>query len=187
MDWRYIGVFLLAILLDGGFVYGQKMSVSTNLAGYAALGTLNAEIAYSVSRHWSLQVGAEYNPWTFRKGITGKQFQMRRQSYSASVKYWFWHFGSGWWTEGKIQYQEYNEGGLMRRRTEEGDRFGLGFAAGYTYMLHPNINIDFGLGFWGGYAKYVQFRCPSCGLMDRKGNKAFILPDDILIAITYVF
>ena len=95
MDLRYIGVFLLAILLDVGLVYGQRMSVSTNLAGYAALGTLNAEMSYSVLRHWSLQIGAEYNPWTFHRGIPGKQFQMRRQSYYASVKYWFWHYGSG--------------------------------------------------------------------------------------------
>ena len=187
MDLRYIGVFLLAILLDGGLVYGQRMSVSTNLAGYAALGTLNAEMSYSVLRHWSLQIGAEYNPWTFHRGIPGKQFQMRRQSYYASVKYWFWHYGSGWWTAGKLQYQEYNEGGLLRRKTEEGDRVGVGFTAGYTYMLHSNINIDFGLGFWGGISKYCQYSCPSCGLAEKRALKGFFLPDNILIAITYVF
>ena len=54
-------------------------------------------------------------------------------------------------------------------------------------MLHSNINIDFGLGFWGGISKYCQYSCPSCGLAEKRALKGFFLPDNILIAITYVF
>ena len=38
-------------------------SVSTNLVGYAWLGTLNAEGSYAFDRKWSVTAGVEYNPY----------------------------------------------------------------------------------------------------------------------------
>ena len=187
MNMRYIGVFLFVFFLCEGVVSGQRLAVSTNIMGYAALGTLNAGLSYSVSQHWSVQAGLEYNPWTFRKNAPGKQFQSRKKGLSAGMRYWYWHSNSGWWTEGKLKYQEYNAGGLIRRRTEEGDRFGFVMAAGYTYMLHPRINLEFGFGVCGGIKKYTVYSCPSCGVIERYGKKAFFIPDDLIATVSYVF
>jgi hypothetical protein len=165
----------------------QTFSVSTDLLGYARLGTMNLDISYSVSRRWSLVAGARYNPFTFRKDDPQRQFQLRQLSCSAGVRMWPWHAGSGWWLAGKVRYQEYNEGGVVSRKTEEGDRFGTGFYAGYTHMLSSHFNLEFGFGLWAGVAFYRQYSCPACGDSLSSGSRFFISPDDFMISVAYVF
>lgn len=165
----------------------QRVSVATNLLDYACLGTFNAEVSYSLSRHWSITAGARYNPFTFYKGDEDRQFQYRQQSYALGARMWPWHSLSGWWFAGKLRYQEYNHGGILSRQTEEGDRIGLGLYAGYTHMLSRHFNIEFGLGLWGGTAWYRRYSCPYCGLTLGQGRKWFVLPDDVMISFAYVF
>lgn len=165
----------------------QTVSLSTNLLDYACLGTLNADVSYSLSRRWSITAGARYNPFTFRKGDPDKQFQLRQQSYSLGARLWPWHTWSGWWFAGKLRYQEYNSGGIRSLETREGDRFGAGLYAGYTYMLTSHLNIEFGLGLWSGLDVYRCYSCPVCGVTLESGKTHFILPDDIMISLAYVF
>ena len=165
----------------------QTVSLSTNLLDYACLGTLNADVSYSLSRRWSVTAGARYNPFKFRKGDPDKQFQLRQQSYSLGARLWPWHTWSGWWFAGKLRYQEYNSGGIRSLETREGDRFGAGLYAGYTYMLTSHLNIEFGLGLWSGLDVYRCYSCPVCGVTLESGKTHFILPDDIMISLAYVF
>ncbi len=179
---------MTAVLMAAGLAcQAQKFSVSTNILDYFALGTINAEGAYSVSRRVSLTASARLNPFTFRESEPEKQFQMRQQSYSLGVRVWPWHIWSGWWFAGKGRYQEYNFGGIVSPETSEGDRAGLGLYAGYTYMLSPHFNIEFGAGIWGGADIYRTYSCPSCGVTVDEGVKAFFLPDDIMLSLVYVF
>lgn len=165
----------------------QTLALSTNVIDYACLGTLNMESSYAVGQHWSLSVSARYNPFTYLKGDVERQFQYRQQSYALGTRYWLWHSFSGWWTGCKVRYQEYNVGGLLSREAEEGDRMGLGLAAGYTYMLSKHFNLEFGLGLWSGMAWYRRYSCPVCGLTTASGRKWFLLPDDVMLSLAYVF
>ncbi len=174
-------------LLQTFTVSAQKASVSTNLLDYACLGTFNAEFSYSLTQHWSMTAGCRYNPFTFRKGDPDRQFQYRQQAYSLGVRAWPWHSFSGWWFAGKLKYQEYNHGGLVSRETEEGDRAGAGLYAGYTHMISRHFNLEFGLGVWSGYAWYRKYSCPMCGLTVENGRKWFLLPDELMISLAYVF
>lgn len=181
-------ILLSAVLLAlSSALYAQKASISTNLLGYAALGTMNVDASYAVSRHWSLSAGLKYNPFTFRKGDASRQFQCRQQSYSVGARMWPWHIWTGWWFASKLRYQEYNIGGLPGPETREGDRVGAGLYSGYSYMLSSHFNIEFGLGFWAGLDMYRKYSCPICGITVDSGRKAFILPDDLMISIVYVF
>ncbi len=179
----------LAVLLlsCGKECRAQRFSVSTNLLDYASLGTMNVEGSYSMSRRVSLTVGAKYNPFTFRKSVPERQFQLRQQSYSLGIRVWPWHTWSGWWFATKGRYQEYNFGGLISPETSEGDRVGLGLYAGYTHMLGPHFNMEFGLGAWGGMDFYRKYSCQVCGMTIDSGEKLFVLPDDIMISLVYVF
>jgi len=165
----------------------QTFSVSTDLLGYARLGTMSIDASYAVARRWSLIAGARYNPFTYRKSDPDRQFQNRQQSYAVGMRLWPWHTWSGWWFAGKLRYQEYNKGGIISRKTEEGDRFGAGIYAGYTHMLSSHINLEFGMGLWSGLSVYRQYSCPACGLTLSSGNKFFLLPDDVMISLAYVF
>ena len=71
-------------------VHAQDFSLSTDLLGYARLGTMNVDASYAVSRRWSIVAGARYNPFTFRKGDIERQFQSRQQSYSIGARAKAW-------------------------------------------------------------------------------------------------
>lgn len=179
-------VAVLSFLLVSTVVFSQEWSVSTNLLGYVNLGTLNAEVSYAAAQRVSVTASVKYNPFTYRRG-TAKQFQNRQQTYAAGIRWWPWHSLSGWWVAAKLQYQEYNTGGILSRRTEEGDKAGFGLTAGYTCMLHPHVNIEFGMGAWTGCRWYTVYSCPKCGITEDSGIKAFVLPNDLLVSIVYVF
>ena len=185
-DMKRIGVAVIILLVSSTVVFSQEFSLSTNLVGYANLGTMNAEFSYAATRHISVNASVKYNPFTFHKG-TSRQFQSRQQSYAAGIRWWPWHSLSGWWVAAKLQYQEYNAGGILSCRTEEGDRAGVGLTVGYTYMLHPHVNMEFGLGGWAGCKWYTVYSCPKCGIKEENGRKAFILPNDLIVSIAYVF
>lgn len=182
-------VFLLSVIMGLLSIssYAQKISVSTNIIDYLALGTMNADVSYAFSQHWSMTAGVRYNPFTFRKGEPRRQFQCRQQSYSLGVRMWLWHTWSGWWFAAKLRYQEYNAGGIFSQETQEGDRIGAGLYSGYTYMISNHFNVEFGIGLWGGSDIYSRYDCPVCGVCTSSGRKGFLLPDDLMIALVYVF
>jgi hypothetical protein len=179
-----LSVFMLATALPS---LAQKLSISANLLDYACLGTLNMDVSYSVSRRWSVVAGARYNPFTFNAGDPDEQFQYRQQSYAVGARMWPWHTMSGWWIAGKVRYQEYCYGGIFSDEAEEGDRFGAGLYAGYTYMLSPHWNLEFGVGMWGGRSWYKTYSCPACGITVDSGATWFARPDDVMMSFVYVF
>ena len=180
---------ILAALLIFWHIHSgaQKVSVSTNALDYVALGTMNLDVSYAFSRHWSAVAGVRYNPFTFMKGNPQRQFQCRQQSYSAGVRMWPWHIWSGWWFASKIRYQEYNVGGIQSPETREGDRLGMGLYSGYAHMISDHFNIEFGLGLWAGWDYYKRYNCPMCGIRIEEGRGGFLLPDDVMVSLVYVF
>ena len=54
-------------------------------------------------------------------------------------------------------------------------------------MLAEHINLDFGLGLWGGYTMYSRYSCTKCGEMLDSGGKWFILPDEIIVSLSFIF
>jgi hypothetical protein len=174
----------------------QTWAVAVNAADAIELGTIGVEGSAAVGQHWSIHAGAKVNPWTFGKKDTSNglfsepnpdQKQDRKQSYALGVRWWPWNIYSGWWIAGKAQYQEYNRGGIFRQTSEEGDAFGAALSGGYSLMLKEHINLDFGLGLWGGWTKYTTYACPSCGKVEDQGDKWFILPNEVIISLVYIF
>ncbi len=166
--------------------YQARLALSQNLADYLFLGTLNAGVQYSVHRNWTLGVGARYNNWTWRHR-QDTQFESRQQTYYVGARWWPWYTYSGWWAGGKLQYQEYNRGGIRGPETEEGDAFGLSLGGGYAVHVNHWLNVDFGLFGWGGMTKYVTYACPYCGQRTDAGTKAFFLPDEVRVALQFIF
>ncbi|MBR1705301.1 MAG: DUF3575 domain-containing protein [Bacteroidales bacterium] len=174
-----------ALIFVGTVCSAQQFAVGTNVLDYADLGTLNIEGSASVARRWTLVAAARYNPFLYQ--AEEGPVSARQQVYAAGVRYWPWHVYSGWWLGTVLQYQEYNRGGIRSPETDEGDRYGAGFSVGFSYMLHPHVNLEAGLGFWGGYDRYVTYSCPVCGLTRAAGERFFLLPNDLKLALLYVF
>ena len=163
-----------------------RLALSQNLADDLFLGTLNAELQYSVHRNWTLGAGSRYNNWTWRYRQED-QFESRQKTFYIAARWWPWYTYSGWWAGGKLQYQEYNRGGLAGPGTEEGDAFGFSFGGGYAVHVNSWLNVDFGLFGWGGITKYVTYACPYCGQRTDAGTKGFLLPDEVRVAVQFVF
>lgn len=163
----------------------RNFALSTNVLGYADLGTLNLEASYGVARHWSINAGLKYNPFSYGSGENSAARKQR--SVSAGARYWPWHVYSGWWVSSEMRYQEYSHGGLSSPETSEGDRLGIAVGGGYSYMLTPHLNMDFGVSLWSGYDAYRTFDCRNCGRVVGSGERAFFLPGDIIFALTYIF
>lgn len=174
-----------ALLCLGCMAAAQEFGVSANLAELAAGGTLNIEASYGFARHWSVNAGAKFNPFSFGEGTDA--VLLRQRSLSAGTRWWPWHIYSGWWMGAAMRYQEFAEGGLSGPETTEGDRFGGALSAGYSAMLGPHVNLDFGLGAWGGYSIYTTYACQSCGRRIAAGSRTFILPGDIILAVSFIF
>ena len=185
---RFSSVPLLAaaLLFSAPAARAQRFSAGSNLVDWLSFGTLNADASVAVSQHYSLHIGAELNPWTFRAGSQEKQMQMRQNSYWGGLRWWPWHIYSGWWIGADLRYTLYNAGGIVSRRTEEGEAWGAGAYGGYAVMLNEYLNLDLGIGLWGGYKTYRQYACPVCGPLLEAGDKAFLLPD-ARIALQFIF
>lgn len=165
---------------------GQRMAVATDMVGYADMATLNGELSVSLAQHWSATAGFRYNPFTF-KDKSGDPVTNRQRAAAVGARYWPWHVFSGWWFAAKAQYQEFNRGGIKSPQTREGDRYGAGVSAGFTYMIASWLNLELSLGTWGGVEAYKVYECPVCGDMKQQGQKSFLLPNDVGLAFSFVF
>ena len=178
-------VILLLLLLTGGRAQAQQASVSVNAVDCANFGTINAEASAAVARHWTVNAGARYNPWSFGEGDS--RVQNRTRTFYAGTRWWPWNIYSGWWMGARAQWEEYNRGGIVSLQTEEGDAWGAALSGGYSLMLHRNLNLDFGLGLWGGWKTYTVYRCPTCGKVEDEGSKVFFMPSDVSVSLMFTF
>ena len=165
----------------------QNLSLSTNFVDWGFFGTANLSFEAALSQHFSLETGAKYNPWTIKKNSTRPIKNQQMTGYVAA-KYWFWYVYSGWWMSGKAKFSDYTQTGLLKSTMDEGKSLGAGLAFGYSYMLGKHFNIDLGLGLWGGRTfDYVSYHCAECMKVEKSGAKWFIGPDNIEVALKYVF
>lgn len=184
LRFALVALMLSALCSRAG---AQGASLSTNVFDYAQLGTLNMEASCGFARHWSINAGVKYNPWDFVNPKTQDRIQARQRALSIGTRFWPWHIYSGWWISGKMQYQEFSQGGIRSLETSEGDRYGGGLSGGFTYMIHKHLNVEVGVGIWAGHETYTTYACPVCGRVVAKGEGVFMRPNDFLLSLSYVF
>jgi len=172
--YRIVAV-LIILVCSSRAAEAQNYAVSTNVMSWAGLGTINAEGSLSVHRHISLHAGAVANPW---KLTTPTNVELRNRQYGgyAGVRYWPWHVYSEWWVGAKLQYKHFNQLGLLSSAPMKGHAFGPGISGGYTFMLSRHVNLDLGVGIWGG------------GLIKSEETpKAFVFLDNVIVSFVYIF
>lgn len=181
---RWATISLLCLLVSNIQANGQELALTTNIADYLNLGTMNIGAEYGIDRHWSVNAGLKYNPFTFGqdKGLRDKE-----RSLAVGAKFWPWHIFSGWWLSSSAKYQEYNTANPRSPLTIEGDRLGATAGAGYTYMINEHLNLDIGASFWAGYEKRTTYSCPTCGYVVGRSERTFFLPSEVILALTYIF
>ena len=166
----------------------QRVSVGTNILQWANLGTINAEVSYAPVRHLSIIAAARYNGWQFNTSQEHLIIQNRQTTVSLGMRYWPWYVYSGWWLGLKGQYKDFATSGIWRPSLNTGTSIGVGLSFGYTVLLHERLNLDFGIGAWGGHMlKHILYECPICLDIRETGPQGFVGIDEICISLIYIF
>ena len=126
----------------------KNWALSLNLVDYARLGTAQGSIQYGISRHVSIDAAARVN--------------RHSQLFSVGARWWPWYIYSGWWVKGLAQIEI------------EEEAYGTGLSFGYSLLLSRWLNLDLGIGGWGGRK----------GTGDRSW---FLAPNEITAALMFVF
>lgn len=166
-------------------LYGQNYSISTNLVDYLALGTLNLELSYPISRNYSLNLRGEYNPFSFKSSSS----DLRNKHFAISIggRYWMWHVNSGWFLGSYIAYSKYSISGIFTKKSYEGNAIGATIGGGYAWMLARGVNLELGLGAFVGVTDYTRYSCVRCGVREKDKTKFFVTPADVLIGLNFLF
>ena len=166
----------------------QEVALSTNMADYIDLGTLNMAMSYALSRHWSAEAIFKYNPFSYSiQAAAGSVIQNKQRALGAGARFWPWHVYSGWWLSLRGQWQEYNRSLRSDEDAVEGDRWGGALSGGYSYMLSKHLNLEVGAGVWAGYGSQTRYACPRCGRIVSSDRGTFVLPSDVILAVSYIF
>ena len=171
---------------EGVLDQNARVAISTNVADYVYLLTPNADLQVAIGRQVTLQGGFKYNNWSWNYA-TETEMKNRQQTYWFGARYWFWYTYSGWYASLAAQWQEYDRGGLFRKDAEAGQAYGLVASGGYAMQINRWFNIDFGLGIWGGTTAYTLYACPYCGKKLEEGRKFFVLPNEVRLALQFIF
>jgi len=118
-------------------------ALSTNLADWADFATMNAELLYGVSRHFTLDAQVQY-------GFLDTSVYDQRERYAIGARWWPWYTYSGWWVRSMLQAEIYNRQGMPVWQDGAGQAWGMSLGAGYALMLTKWLNLDLGAGVWGG-------------------------------------
>lgn len=173
---KFFILWVLAMLVKVSPVFSQnKLAISTNMVEWVDGATLNMDASYSFGAHWSMVAGVDYNPY---------KSDDKRREFSMGAKYWPWYVYSGWWFSARAQYQEFSQ---LSQQLSEGDRYGASLSIGYSRMIGKHFNLDVGWALWTGYEHYKVYGCQTCARIREQGENYFLMPDKIILSISYVF
>ena len=188
---------LLFVLLSciGLSVSAQNWAVKTNLL-YDMTATMNLGAEVHMSPQWTLDVSANWNPWTFSDNKKWKQL-----SFQPEARYWFCEAFNGHFLGAHLLGGIYNmsnwdtdftflgtDFGKLKDHRYEGWMLGAGIAYGYQWILSKHWSIEAEIGIGYVYSRYDKYRCAGCGRKTEEGKSHhFVGPTKAAVNLIYVF
>ena len=188
---------LLFVLLSciGLSVSAQNWAVKSNLL-YDMTTTMNLGAEVRMSPQWTLDVSANWNPWTFSGNKKWKQL-----SFQPEARYWFCEAFNGHFLGAHLLGGIYNmsnwdtdftflgtDFGKLKDHRYEGWMLGAGIAYGYQWILSKHWSIEAEIGIGYVYSRYDKYRCAGCGRKTEEGKSHhFVGPTKAAVNLIYVF
>lgn len=185
----------LVIILASTFTaHAQKAALKTNLL-YDATTTFNLGAEFGLSPKWTLDVSANYNPWTFNDNKKWKHWMVQPEA-----RYWLCEKFNGHFFGFHLHGGQYNIGHIdtsfkflgndfeaLKDHRFEGWFVGAGIGYGYSWVLgkHWNIEAEIALGY--AYIRYDKYKCGTCGSKVGKGVHNYVGPTKAALSLVYVF
>lgn len=182
------------LLIGTNSLRAQNVALKTNLL-YDATTTFNLGLEFSLAPKWTLDISANYNPWTFDDN---KKF--RHLYVQPEARYWFCQKMNGHFFAMHLHSGVYNVGNIdadfkflgtnfavLKEKRLEGWFVGAGIGYGYAWMLgkHWNLEAEIAIGY--AYTKYGQYPCVKCS--DKESNRVhnYVGPTKAALSLVYVF
>ena len=187
-----IGLCLLLCCLT---VRAQKAVVKSNLL-YDLTTTVNAGVEWGVSPHWTIDVSANYNGWTFADNKKWKHWLLQPEA-----RYWLCERFNGHFVGAHLLGGTYNLGNLhtdfnlfgtdfgqLKDYRYEGWMLGAGLVYGCHWILSRRWSIEAAIGVGYVYTRADKYECPHCGdkLEENKPHHYFG-PTKAAINLIYAF
>lgn len=188
---------LLFVLLSciGLSVSAQNWAVKTNLL-YDMTTTMNLGAEVRMSPQWTLDVSANWNPWTFSDNKKWKQLVVQPEA-----RYWFCEAFNGHFVGAHLLGGIYNMGnwdtdftflgtdfGKLKDYRFEGWMVGMGIAYGYQWMLSKHWSVEAEIGIGYVFSQYDKYDCATCGeTYEQDKPHHYVGPTKLALSLIYVF
>ncbi|MCD8307653.1 MAG: DUF3575 domain-containing protein [Clostridia bacterium] len=188
-------IILLVLLAAIGITAkGQDVALKTNLLS-DAFTDINLGIEIGLAPKWTLNVGGEFNDWTFSHNRKWKHWGVEPEA-----RYWFCDRFAGHFVALNAFTGQYNVGGVGKDFRFLGTDFGatinnryqgwfvgIGIGYGYDFVLgkHWNLEPEICIGY--AYLTYDKFACTGCGKLLDSGNHNYWGITKAAINLVYVF
>ncbi|MGL5682933.1 MAG: DUF3575 domain-containing protein [Marinifilaceae bacterium] len=172
----------------------QKVGIKTNLL-YDATTTFNLGVDVALSNKWSLDVSANYNPWTFSDNKKWKHWLVQPEA-----RYWLCEKFNGNFFGVHLLGTQYNFGnwntdfkflGTNLKNVKdyriEGWGVGAGVTYGHSWVLNKHFNLEAALGIGYLYMIYDRYQCPRCGEKIGKYRHNYVGPTKAALNLIYYF
>ena len=169
--------------------YSQHVAVKTN-ALYWTTATFNAGVETRLSKKWTLDVSAGWNPFTFSDNKKLKHVVVQPEA-----RYWLCAPYAGHFIGANILYSHYNAGGVrmpfgvfpdLDSHRFQGDLFGAGIGYGYHWILNNRWSIEAEIGFGAAYVDYDKYECATCGDKVGSDQKVKLMPTKAAVSLIYI-
>lgn len=181
---------MFACLCTSTLLYGQAVGIKTNIL-MDATKTINLGIEIGLSKKSTLDLYANYNPWTY-----GENKMMKMLMLQPEYRYWFCDRFNGHFIGIHAHGGVYQVAGIkmpfgiwenLEGHRYKGHFYGGGISYGYQWILNKHWNLEGNIGVGYVRAKYEQFECKTCGAKVDEGNKNYVGPTKAAISLIYLF
>ena len=188
---------LLVILMwcMGISVSAQDWSLKSNLL-HDVTATINIGVETRLKPKWTLDVSADWNPWTFSENKKWKQLSLQPEA-----RYWFCEAFNGHFVGAHLLGGIYNMGnwdtdfkflgtdfGKLQDYRYEGWMLGVGVAYGYQWLLSKHWSVEAEIGIGYVFSRADKYECATCGdKLENNEPHHYFGPTKAAINLIYVF
>jgi hypothetical protein len=168
------------------------LAVKTNLAWWAAGGTLNIAGEIGLGKRTSLELSAGLNRWNF-EGSYKDNKKLAHWLVKPEFRYWLCErFMTGHFFGVHAFYSKYNVGGydipmlFQKEFRYQGSAYGAGINYGYNWAWSKRWGIEFTIGVGVMQMDYKRFDCEKCGRELGRFKKTYFGPTELGIKLIFM-
>ena len=181
--------FVAVLLCICSNLAAQQVAVKSNLL-YDLTTTFNLGAEIGLAPQWTLDLSANYNPFTFSDAKKWKHWMAQPEAC-----YWFCERFNGHFAGIHLLGGQFNVGNVKfplgiypstKDYRYEGWYVGGGLVYGYQWVLGKRWNLEASIGLGYVHAKYDKYDCPKCGEWKEKNDKGYFSVTKAAVSLIYV-